>query len=72
MVIQQYKDQHSQVRLNSDFSESFPIVNSMKQGWVLAPNLFSIFFSKMLKQNIEDLDDDGAVYIRYRFDGNSI
>ena len=24
----------------------------------------------MLKQGIEDLDDDGAVYIRYRLDGS--
>ena len=42
----------------------------MKQGCVLAPTLFNIFFSTMLKQVIKDLDDDGAIYIRYRLDGS--
>jgi len=70
MVIQLHNDQHGQVRLNSDLSEPFPIVNGVKQGCVLAPTLFSIFFSMMLKQATEDLDDDEAVYIRYRLDGS--
>ena len=66
MVIQMHKDQRSKVRLNSDLSGSFPIVNGVKQGCVLTPTLFSIFFSMMLKQIIEEVDDDGAVYIHYR------
>ena len=70
IVIQLHKDQHGQVRLTSNFSGSFPIINGVKQGCLLAPTLFSIFFSMMLKQVIEDLDDDGAVYIHYRLDGN--
>ncbi len=52
--------------MNSDISGSFPIVNGVKQGCVLAPTLFSIFFCMMLKQLIEDLDDDRAVYIRFQ------
>ena len=39
MVIQLHKDQRGQVRLNSDLSWSFPIVNDMKQGCVLASML---------------------------------
>ena len=70
MVIQLHKDQHGQVRLNSDHSGSFLIINSMKQGCVLALTLFSIFFSMMLKQVIEDLDNDSAVYICYLLDGS--
>ncbi|XP_037780222.1 uncharacterized protein LOC119576642 [Penaeus monodon] len=70
MVIQLHSDQHGQVRLNSDLFEPFPIVNGVKQGCVLAPTLFSIFFSMMLKQATEDLDDDEAVYIRYRLDNS--
>ena len=70
MVIQQHKDQRSQVRFNRDLSGSFPIVNSVKQGCVRAPTLFSIFFSMMLKQVIENIDDDVAIYIRYRLDGS--
>ena len=68
MVIQLHKDQCSQVRLNSDLSGSLPVVNGVKQGCVLALSLFSIFFSMMLKQVTEDLDDNCAMYIRYRLD----
>ena len=70
MVIQLHEDQRGQVRLNSDLSDSFPIVNGVKQGCVLAPTLITIFFSMMLKQATEDLDDEDAIYIRYRLDGN--
>ena len=70
MVIQLHKDQRSQVRLNSDLSGSFPITNCVKQGCVLAPILFSIFFSIMLKQVIENLDNNSAVYICYCLDSN--
>ena len=70
MIIQLHENQHGQVRFNSDHSEPFPIVNGVKQGCVLAPTLFSIFFSVMLKQAMEGLDDDEAVYIRYRLDGS--
>ena len=45
-----HKDQRGQVRLKSDLSGSFSIVNGMKQGCVLSPTLFSLFFSIMLKQ----------------------
>ena len=68
MVNQLHKDQCGQVRLNSDLSEPFPHVNSVKCGCVLAPTLLSIFFSMMLKRAIEDLD--GAVYICYCLDGS--
>ena len=72
-ITQLHKDQHDQVRLNSDLSKPFKpflIVNGVKQGCVLAPNLFSILFNMMLKQAIEDLDDKDAVNIRYRFNGS--
>ena len=39
-------------------------------GCVQAPILFSVFFSMMLKQNIEDIKDYGAVYIYYRLDSS--
>ena len=42
-----------------------------KQGCVLAPTLFIIFFSLINAQAeaTTDLDDDDDVYIRYRLDG---
>ena len=70
MIIQLHEGQHGQVRLNNDLSEPFPIVNGVKQGCVLAPTLFSIFFSMMLKRAMEGLDGDDAVYICYRLDGS--
>jgi len=56
--------------LNSNLSEPFPITNGVKQGCVLAPTLFSIFFSMRLRQATENLDDHEAVYICYRLDGS--
>ena len=70
MVIKLHKEQHGQVRLNSNLSGSFSIINSVKQGCVLALTLFSIFFSMMIKQITEDLDDDSAVYICYCLDSS--
>ena len=69
MVIQLYEVQYGQIRLN-DLSEPFPITNGVKQGCVLAPTLFSIFFSMVLKQATDDLEDEDFVYIRYRLDGS--
>ena len=70
VVIQLHEDQRGQVRLNSDLSEPFPITNGVKQGCVLAPTLFTIFFSIFFKQATDDLDDEDGVYIRYRLDGS--
>ena len=53
---------------NGSPSDSFPISNGVKQGCVLAPTLFSIFFTIMLRQAKEDLPDD--IYIRFRTDGS--
>ena len=70
MVIQLHENQRGQVRLNGDLSEPLPISNGVKQGCVLEPTLFSIFFSMMLKQATKDLDDDEGVYVRYDLDGS--
>ena len=70
MVMQLHEDQRGQVRNSSDLSEPFPILNGVKQGCVLAPTLFTIFFSMMLQQATADLDDEDGIYIRYRMDGS--
>ena len=49
-------------------SDSFPISNGVKQGCVLAPTLFSVFFSIMLREAKDDLPD--GIYIRFRTDGS--
>ena len=70
MVIQLHEDQRGQVRNSYDLSEPFPISNGVKQGCVLAPTLFTIFFSMMLQRATDDLDDEDGVFIRYRTDGS--
>ena len=53
---------------SSEFSDSFPIANGVKQSYVLAPTLFAIFFSMMLREAKEDLHE--GVNIRFRTDGS--
>ena len=60
--------QKGQVKHNGEFSDSFPIENGVKQGCVLAPTLFAVFFSMMLREAKEDLHE--GVYIRFRTDGS--
>ena len=49
-------------------TETFAISNGVKQGCVLAPFLFNIFFTCMLSHAVRDLEK--GVYIRYRLDGS--
>jgi len=49
-------------------SASFAIKNGVKQGCVLAPVLFNLFFACMLSQAVTDSEE--GIYIRYRFDGS--
>ena len=60
--------QKGQVKHNGEFSDSFPIENGVKQGCVLAPTLFAVFFSMMLREAKADLHE--GVYIRFRTDGS--
>ncbi|KAJ7427096.1 hypothetical protein WISP_09629 [Willisornis vidua] len=59
-----------QVRYDDAHSEPFPITNGVKQGCLLAPTLFTIFFSMMLQKATADLDDKNGIYIRYRTNGS--
>ena len=70
MVMQLHEDQRGQVRNSNDLSEPFTIINGVKQGCVLAPTLFTIFFRMMLQRATEDLGDEDGIYIRYRTDGS--
>lgn len=70
MITELHENQEGQVRLNGELSTPFPIRNGVKQGCVLAPTLFSLFFSSMLKQASKNLEDDEGVLLRYRTDGS--
>ncbi|XP_076439429.1 uncharacterized protein LOC143278949 [Babylonia areolata] len=48
-------------------SDPFPVANGVKQGYSLAPTLFSILFSDMLIDAFQDCDR--GIYIQFRTDG---
>ena len=57
-----------QVLHGGDTLTSFAITNGVKQGCVLAPVLFNLFFACMLSQAVKDSKD--WVYIRHRLAGS--
>ena len=61
ILCQLHEGQQGQVKHNGSLLGSFLITNDVKQGCVLAPTLFSIFFSIMLHEAKEDLPD--SIYI---------
>ena len=65
---QLHEGQQDQVKHNGSLSDGFLTSNGVKRGCVLAPTLFSIFFSIMLREAKEDLPD--SIYIRFRTDGS--
>ena len=68
-IIRQFHDNMTgQVLCCGDISESFDICNGVKQGCVLAPVLFNLFFTCVLNHAIKDLSN--GVYLRYRLDGS--
>ena len=68
ILCQLHEGQQGQVNHNGFLSNSFPISNGVKQGCVLAPILFSIFFSIMFRKAKDGLQD--GIYIRFRTDGS--
>ena len=68
-LIRQFHDNMTgQVLSGGEVSEPFNISNGVKQGCVLAPVLFNLFFTCVLNHAIKDLDL--GVYLRYRLDGS--
>ena len=62
-IIQSFhEDMQSMVCYNGATSEPFPISSGVKHGYVLAPTLFGIFFSKLLPYALHDNYD--CVYLQ--------
>ena len=57
-----------QVFSNGNVTNAFVISNGVKQGYILAPVLFNVFFTCMLSHAVQDLEKE--VYIRYCLDGS--
>ena len=51
-----------------DVSTPFEITDGVKQGFVLAPGLFNLFFTCVLTHALNDLER--GVYLRYGLDGS--
>ena len=52
------------VRNGGEVSDTFSITNGVKHGCELAPTLFSIFLSALLKETFRDMRD--GIYIQER------
>ena len=57
-----------EVLSGGEHSDRFNITNGVKQGCVLAPVLFNLFFTKVLLHAVRDLNQ--GVYLKYRLDGS--
>ncbi|KYO19636.1 hypothetical protein Y1Q_0007546 [Alligator mississippiensis] len=69
MVRQLHDSQIGQVKYNSNLSGPFLISNGVNQGYVLAPTLFTIFFTMMLQQASDNLEEgEEGVYICFLAD----
>ena len=68
VIISFHENMHSTVRYNGATSEAFPVNSGVKQGCVLAPTLFGIFFSMLLRYAFRDCNE--GIYIRTRADGS--
>ena len=68
MVRQFHDGMQAGVQNDGELSEPFSVTNWVKQGCVMAPTLFTMMFSAMLMDVLQD--SDTGFTIRYRFDGN--
>ena len=62
-----HQDMQSTVCFDGATSNAFPVSSGVKQGCVLAPTLFGIFFSMLLQYAFVDYTE--GVYVRMRSDG---
>ena len=67
LVTSFHDDMHSTVCFSGATSDAFPVSSGVKQGCVLAPTLFGIFFSVLLQYAFKDCSE--GVYIHTRADG---
>ena len=67
LVLQLHDGMRATVLDNGVTSDSFPVTNEVKQGYVLVPTLFSMVFTAMLHDASQDNDD--GIQLKYRTDG---
>ena len=68
VVKQLHRDMKARISFNGQLSGEIPIENGVKQGDILAPTLFSIFFATLLAHAFQNCDE--GVYLRFRTTGS--
>lgn len=63
-----HEDMTSSVQYDGSRSEPFPVSNGVKQGCVLAPTLFGIYFAALLEFAFEASQE--GIFVRTRLDGS--
>jgi hypothetical protein len=65
-----HNDMQAQIQFDGSLSDSFPIHRGVKQGCVLAPTLFGLYFSLVFKTAYDNLSSNVGVSLLSRDDGN--
>ena len=68
LIISFHENMSATVQYEGSSSEPFPIKSGVKQGCVLAPTLFGILFSLLLRYAFRDCED--GIYLHTRSNGN--
>ncbi|CAH2102564.1 unnamed protein product [Euphydryas editha] len=53
LIRQFHENMMARVRHESDFSDQFPVTSGVKQGCVLAPTLFSLYFASVMQDAVK-------------------
>eukprot|EP00954_Amorphochlora_amoebiformis_P011955 933833-Amorphochlora_amoeboformis.AAC.1 len=69
LVRSMHEGMQARLRLDTDLSESFPIENGLRQGCVMAPTLFNLFFAAVFYAAFHDLQEEKGIQIVSRLDG---
>jgi hypothetical protein len=56
-------------RLGGQLGKEFTIINSVRQGYVVAPLLFNVFMNFVVRQALTSMPKDARVSVGYRGDG---
>ena len=71
IVKQLHDDMVGSVSVHGETTEKFGITTGVKQGCVLAPTLFGLFFAVMIRDVVNEIDEkhQDGILIRFRHDG---
>ena len=71
IIKQLHDDMVGSVSVHGETTEKFGITTGVKQGCVLAPTLFGLFFAVMIRDVVNEIDEkhQDGILIRFRHDG---